>query len=275
MPFAPFPRVRFRTSRGWLAPGALMLVAVLTACRTVPTPDGFAQASASVAVEDAPNPVTSIGEEAVHFNRFQAQTFEGYGAAKPPADASGSFQARAYARAEARRKALRILAGEIVAFEHEGKPTLKAILGDAGDWRATLEQSLEQRATVDFRTKDGLELARARIRGDAIFHGPAAPGSAGQAEEGTAGNELELIARRRTAEEAAIRAARDFLYEDLLGYGATTNVFGLRTGPSAAYKKALREELDALPPQSVEFTDDGQCIVLMAYDRSGLSRLKR
>lgn len=273
MSFSPLSRTRLVPARSAGVSVAVALVALLSACQTAPAPKGLAHASASVDVEDAPDPATSIGEEAIHFNRFQAQSFEGYGAGKPPADASGSFQAQAYARAEARRAALRALANQIVDFGHEGKPTLVTILGDADDWREVLEASLEQRAQIEYRTQDGIEMARARIRGDSIFRGPAPPGSAGSKTEDLHENELELIARRRKAEELATKAARDFLYEDLVEFGGRSSLFGFRQGPSATFKKALREELDLQPPTSVEFTDDGRCVVLMQYDRAALERL--
>lgn len=256
---------------------ALVAVACLTACRTLPVPRGFAEASASAAVEYAADSPAAAGKQAVHFNRFQTQEFEGYGAGKLPPDASGSFQARAVARAEARRAALRALAKQITEFRIDGAPTLPTLLGDDANWRATLERSLEQYAVVEYKTHEDepIEMARARIRGDAIFHGPAAPGSVGQAREGADGEELDLIARRRRAEEQATRAARDFLYEDLLPFGATLGPFGTRREPSERYKQALRAEVDVLPPDSVEFTDDGQCIVILRYDREALERLDR
>lgn len=254
---------------------AVLAAAMLSACQTVPPARGVARASAAVAVEDASSPGTSIGEEAVLYNRLQAEEFVAFGAGEYPDDASGTFQAQAYARAEARRAALRELAKQIVNFGDGDQSALVAILGREEDWQGTLEASLEKRALIDYKTRDNLELARARIQGARVFTGPAPPGSAGEAAHDAGETELEFLARRRKAETLATEAAREFLYEDLLPFGATTDILGIRHAPSKTFREALREELATVPPTEVEFTDDGQCIVTLQYDRRALDRLKR
>jgi len=204
-----------------------------------------------------------------------AEEFVAFGAGRYPDDASGTFQAQAYTRAEARRAALRELARLILEFGDSDQQALATVLGEEEGWEEALEASLEKRALIDYKPRDNLELARARIQGARIFTGPAAPGSAGDAAHDAGETELEFLARRREAEEKATKAAREFLYEDLLPFGATTNILGIRRGPSDTFEKALREELSTVPPMQVEFTDDGQCIVTLRYDRQGLDRLKR
>lgn len=271
-------RPRFRPHRRTLLVLAVLAgVGALSACQSVPQAAGMARASASVAVEETSAPGTSIGEEAVLYNKIQQEEFVAFGAGRYPADASGTFQAQAYARAEARRAALRELARQIVHFGEDEHSALITILGSEENWEEILEANLEERARVDYKTReeDNLELARARIQGARIFTGSAPPGSAGDPTQDAEESELEFVARRRKAEKLATEAARKFLYEDLLPFGATTNFLGIRQAPSEAFKEALREELKTVPPVEVEFTEDGQCIVTLQYDRSALDRLKR
>lgn len=268
--------IRTAAARPWVT----MMIAVaatglLSACQSVPPPLGIARATAGVAVEPPTRSEASVGEEAALYKRLQAEEFVAFGAGRYPADASGTFQAQAYARAEARRAALRELARLIVNFGDGDRSALRLLLGEEENWQGTLEANLEKRAQIDFKTRDDLELARARIDGSRILVGPAAPGSAGDAKHDTGETELEFLARRRKAEKLATEAARDFLFEDLLPFGATINVFGIRRPPSGSFKKALREELKDVPPSKVEYTNDGQCIVTLQFDRTALDRLER
>jgi hypothetical protein len=274
--FSP-DRSSLRLSGGRVAATAVLGTSLifLCACQTIPPAKGMAQVSAAVRVEDTTSPGTSIGTEAVLYNKLQQQKFEAFGAGKRPDDTSGEFQAEAFARAEARRAALRELAKTIVAFGEDGESALKTILGETEGWEAIFEASLEKRAVVDYKRKDNLELARARIDGSRIFTGPGAPGSAGDRRHDAGESELEFLARRRKAEELALEAARTFLYEDLLPYGGTTNFWGVKRPPSEKFKEALRAELELVPPMEVKFTDEGECIVGMQYDRTAIEHLKR
>jgi hypothetical protein len=248
-----------------------VLAALLSACARMPAPEGVAIVRAAVNVEDADAPTLSLSGEAVGADSFREKSFEGYGAGKHPTAASGEVQSRTFARAEARRAALRALAKEILKHENTGGTELRAALGDAHDWEDVLEQSLERRARVDYRTRNDVELARARIQGAHIFKDDAPDAPTDVAFDD--GLSPELLDRRATAKELAIDAAREILLAELLPYGGRRGFLGGTRPAPPAFEAALRNDLETVAPVGVEFTADGQCVVEMHYDRGRLRKL--
>lgn len=258
----------FRTAGSRLA-GFIGLVFLFTACRTAPPPEGAASARGSVLVETSTITKLPVAEEAKAFNQFRSQTFEGYGAGKLPGGISGSAQGRAFAQAEARRAALRTLAQQIVDFGAGGKSAFLTIAGDSKDWQPRLEEQLEHVAEIDYKTREGIEMARARIEGVKLF----GPLPAMEGVEAKAPLFSDLQQRRMQAREKATESARQFLYEDLMTLGTRRGIFGGQRAPSSRFSKALRAEVDQVEPFSVEYGDDGRCIVELRYDRSEIANM--
>jgi hypothetical protein len=256
-----------------LLPLLVAAMALSSACARIPRPEGMAVARAVVDLGEVPDSAPVLLGDPGPFDRFREKAFEGYGAGRYPAAASGGVQGRTFARAEARRAALRALAREVLNFSENGEPVLLEILGDTDDWEAKLEQSLERRARVDFRTRNDAELARARIQGAQILQGET-PGERPGVDP-SADDSLESLARRANAEKLATDAAREILHAELLPYGARRGLLGLGRLASDTFSSALREDLATIQPVGVEFTPDGQCIVEMHYDREDLRRLPR
>lgn len=254
----------------------LAVLALLAACRTAPAPEGIATARASVKVEGAADQPDGGGTEAGLFNQISSQDskYEGFGAGKYPSGASGTVQSQFYARAEARRAALRDLAKNILKAGADGKSPVKAYFGDSPDRMKQLEQTLESRAQVEFRTREGIEVARARIRGRELLGGPAAERTPADSGSSRGATPRDLPARRKHALSLATQVVRGFLLEDLKAYAPGSGFLGTSARPSAKFTEALRKDLDTIEPSSVEFTDEGDCIVEMQYDRGRLADLK-
>lgn len=227
-------------------------------------------------VEGAAEQSAGGGTEAGLFNQISAQDskYEGFGAGKYPSGASGTVQSQFYARAEARRAALRDLAKNILKPGEDGKSPVKAYFGDSPDRMKQLEQTLETRAQVEFRKRDGIEVARARIQGRDLLGGPAEEKNPAEPGGASGAAPRDLPARREHALSLATQVVRGFLLEDLLAYAPPSGFLGTSARPSAKFTEALRRDLETVEPSSVEFTDAGDCVVEMQYDRGRLADLK-
>lgn len=205
-----------------------------------------------------------------------AENYTAQGRGTFPSNSSGPVQRLGLARAQARRSALESLARNILDAESAGGRQLSDLLSPESSRRDRLEEAIEVQAQVDFSEMGDEVIAVATLGGDSIQDAllrdtpPATPPRI-DALDPEADERLKLA--RTDAVELAMEAARQSLKATIMNLRTSAGPIKSIVYRDRQAREAIRGMIASLEPESVEFSDDGRCIVTIEFDKARLEAL--
>lgn len=268
-------RIHFSAPGVCLVGLALALSALQSGCSLIPgrSPainlEGEISSTASITVANAKpaSDAATRGNSKRKTDPIQDHEFKADASATLPAGGDRAQRAIA-ARAEARRKALRALGAQIVAWRLEGGSTVREFLARNPDAAEALGSILESQSEVQFQENAGTVTASASIPGKAVA---GALKIRAQPEPAAAGPGEKLSPEQEAARDIALEAARKLLQAAILDEPYKNG----KTLKGVVDPKKLGQTVGQLPAQEVEFTKDGLCRVTVALERKRLPGLVR
>jgi hypothetical protein len=226
-----------------------------------------------------PDYIVVAGDSKIDFEAYltpdqrrslRSRTFQGVGES-PLGDGMPSRPIQSvFGRAQARREALKAMAGEILNAQTDAGQTVAQALESQAD-RAKLERLLQNSAKLEYQAEGADRIAaRATLESETLENGFGITlGYAVNPIQVMSGTQLQEI-QRKSRDEAAVEA-RGKMIEAMrttpLRGGRT---FGDEMERDAALGAAIKSRVDNLPPDDVEFERDGTCTVTYYFDRNRL-----
>lgn len=245
--------------------------------REGPAPQGLIRVSALATVPDALGAAPPRRDRAPRLRGLRGETFEAEGRGIAPNGARDEVQGLALARVQARREALRSLAVRVVAFRPRADETIGQSMRAYPEWRRRLAQTLEAEAEISYERAGDEVIARSRIDGEIVADALRSSGvPAPEASEGDDPDaEEQQMALRETTRRRALEMAHDRLYEEVLKTEMPQGPLKSVVADNSAIRQNLDEMLSKIEPEEVLFSPNGDCKVVLTFERARLLDLVR
>lgn len=243
--------------------------------------EGVIRESFSVRVNVPPSPEDAAMEpedaEPIGLSELAAaETYTAQGRGVFPSNSSSPVQRLGLARAQARRAALESLARNILDAESAGGRQLNVVLPPRSPRRDRLEEAIEILAHVDFSEMGDEVIAVATLGGESIQVALLSdtPGAALPATDASISEAAQRLERARgDAVELAMEAARQSVQAKIMKLQTSAGPIKNIVYRDRSAREAIRTMIAELEPESVEYSDDGRCIVTIEFDKARLEEL--